>query len=247
MPFSNAYVSSERLIMNELQELISLVAVRCPRKQLPDSYLVVDVETNGFYHTPRPGQEQHVIVQLGCAVVQERRMVDNMALFIKRPAGTMKGEAERVTGITDKILATQGVDPNDAYPQFLALFQLFRDSGCMFMGHNMVSFDAPFIHTDFTQQGYPFQFRPGEYIDTGMMFKAAQMRTVPSPIEDLHKFFMRIGNTHSRVKWNLTGAVRSLNVDKKHGLDMDKAHDAGFDCKATHLLFEELRLLTETV
>ena len=232
--------------MNALQELISEVASRCPKKRLPDSYLVVDVETSGFYHTPRPGQEQHVIVQIGCAAVQERQMVENMALFIKRPAGTMKGDAERVTGITDKILAEQGVEPDEAYPKFLALFQLFRGEGCMFMGHNMVSFDAPFIHADFARQGFSFQFGQGEYIDTGMIFKAAQIRTVPSPPEDLHKFFLRIKDTRSRVHWNLTEAAQMLNVDKKHSLDMAGAHDAGFDCKVTHLLFEGLRQLART-
>jgi len=243
MRFSSAFASSERLTMNALQELILEVATRCPRRQLPDSYLVVDVETSGFNHTPGPGQEQHVISQIGCAIVQERQMVENMALFIKRPAGTMKGEAARITGITDEILAAQGVDPNEAYPKFLALFRLFREKGCMFMGHNMVSFDAPFIHADFMQQGYSFRFEQGEYIDTGMIFKAAQIRTVPSPLEDLHKFFIRIKDTRSRVHWNLTEATQMLNIDKKHGLDMTAAHDAGFDCKVTHLLFEELRRL----
>ena len=232
--------------MNALQELISEVSSRCPGKRLPDSYLVVDVETSGFYHTPQPGQEQHVIVQIGCAAVQKRQMVENMALFIKRPAGTMKGEAKRVTGITDELLAAKGVDPAEAYSKFLALFQLFREEGCMFMGHNMISFDAPFIYTDFKRHGFAFQFGHLEYIDTGMIFKAAQMRTVPGPTEDLHKFFVRIKNTRSRVHWNLTEATQMLNVDKKHGLDMAGAHDAGFDCKVTHLLFEELRLLAGT-
>ena len=115
----------------------------------------------------------------------------------------------------------------------------------MFMGHNMVSFDAPFLAADLKRQAIPFKFKPGEYLDTGMLFKAAQLRTYPGPHESLHQFFLRVKDTRSRVKWRLTLAMERLNLHIEHNIDLRKAHDAGFDCWMTHLLFEELRRLSE--
>jgi hypothetical protein len=45
------------------------------------------------------------------------------------------------------------------------------------------------------------------------------------------------------VKWKLELAVKKLGLGEKHNLNVDEAHDAGFDCRATHYLFEELRQL----
>jgi DNA polymerase III epsilon subunit-like protein len=229
--------------MRALRDLVKRVAERCSGGNLPDSYLVFDLETSGFNHTPRRGQKPDVIVQLGVAVVQDREMTENMAVYIKRPPGTMSDGAREVTGITDELLAEKGVEPEEIYPKLITLFQLYRDSKCMYMGHNMVGFDAPFLAADFERHGHAFKIAPNEYMDTGMLFKAAQLRQSPGQREDLHRFFCRIKDTRSRAKWNLTLATQMLGVDKKHGLDMGAAHDAGFDCRATHLLFEEMRAL----
>ena len=229
--------------MNDLQRLAQTVAARCPNKELPSSYLVVDIETSGF-HWQRE-KDPDVVVQIGFSAVRGREVVKNDAFYIKRPPGTMSQEASEVTGITDEILMEQGIEPSEIYPYFVHLLELYRSSGCMFMGHNMISFDAPFLAADFSRQQIPFQFRQGEYIDTGMLFKASQLRTLPGPHEDLHRFFTRIKNTRSRVKWKLTTAIERLNLHIKHGIDLTKAHDAGFDCWMTHLLFEELRSLAE--
>jgi DNA polymerase III epsilon subunit-like protein len=229
--------------MDAMRNLVTCIAERCPGGRLPDSYLVVDLETSGFHHTPRNGQKPDVIAQVGVAVVQHREMVDNMAVYVKRPPGTMSEGATAATGITDELLGEKGVEPSEIYPKLVNLFQLYRDSRCMFMGHNMVGFDAPFIAADFSRHGYDFKINPNEYVDTGMMFKAAQLRYTPNSSEDLHKFFCRIKDTRSRAKWNLTLSCQMLGVVEKHGLDMAAAHDAGFDCKVTHLLFEEMRAL----
>lgn len=227
--------------MDHLPMLIKEVSKRCPRGCLPDSYLVLDIETNGFNYNPSNGTPPDVITQIGYAAVQQRQLVANDAFLIKRPPGTMTGEALEVTGITDELLQEHGRDPEEIYPKVLELIELYRSSGCMFMGHNFVGFDAHFIHHDFKRHGFTCSFSINESIDTGSIFKAAQLGAQPSPFESLASFQMRIRNTRSRVKWRLEVAADILGLAQSHGVDMSEAHDAGFDCKVTHLVFEELR------
>ena len=227
--------------MEAFVELVAGVAKLCPTGRLPNSYLVFDLETSGFNHSPRGGQKPDVVVQVGIAAVNNGELVDRQAVYIKRPPGTMHGSALEVTGITDEILAEQGVEPEGVYPTVVRLLQLYRDSGAMFVGHNMIGFDIPFLEADLRRHGFDFEFQRNEYIDTGMMFKAAQTRHSPGVGEDLTAFFSRIRDIHSRSKWNLRLAVETFGVDIKHGLNMDEAHDAGFDCLATHLLLCTLR------
>jgi len=232
-----------RYIMQPLQQLMPELARRCPDGRLPDSYLVVDVETSGFRHSPSdPRVKPDVVVQLGYAVVRDRKLVECTDILLKRPPGTMSAGASRVTGITDEILA-DGVEPALVYEQFVELCNVFRGAKMMFIGHNMIFFDAPFIAADSARCGHPFKFAAGEILDSGVIYKAGQMRVIPNARENLHTFMLRVANTHSRVKWNLTLAIQSLGIDKANGLDMSKAHAAGFDCQVTHLLIEELRKL----
>ena len=43
------------------------------------------------------------------------------------------------------------------------------------------------------------------------------------------------------MKWKIPVAVEILQLKELHGINMDEAHDAGFDCRITHLILEELR------
>jgi DNA polymerase III epsilon subunit-like protein len=227
--------------MNDTAKIISAIASRCPGKQLPDDYLVIDIETSGFRFNPPEGEKPDVVVQMGYAAVRDRKVVVNSAHYIKRPRGTMKGEALKVTGITDDILQEQGEEPNEFYPRFVQLLQLYRRSGCMFVGHNIVSFDGPFMSAELRRQGMEFSFGKADFIDTGCIFKAAQMQSRPGPKETLGDYFNRIRHTRSRVKWRLEFAIKSYEIDKKHNLDLEQAHDAGFDCLMTHYLLEAYR------
>jgi DNA polymerase III epsilon subunit-like protein len=226
--------------MEHLPVLIREVGKRCPRGCLPDSYLVLDLETSGFNYNPKNGSKPDVIAQIGYAAVQGRELVANDAYLFKRPPGTMHGEAMEVTGITDEMLAN-GREPKEIIPKILELVHLYRDSGCMFVGHNFISFDAHFLHHDFKRDGFDVTFDIDECVDTGMLFKAAQCGVKPAPFESLSRFQARVRSMRRRVKWNLTIAAEILDLEKSHGIDMSGAHDAGFDCKVTHLVFEELR------
>lgn len=229
--------------MTGLRKLVQEIAKRCPGGVLPSSYLVIDLETSGLNWSRKVNPD--VVVQLGYAAVSKRQLVTNAAFLIKRPAGTMSAEASAVNGITDEMLDKQGAEPAEIYPKLVKLMELYRSSDCMHVGHNIVGFDAPFLAADLERHGIGLKFRSNEFLDTGMMYKAAQLRTYPSPQEDLTRFFARIRDTRSRVRWKLTLAIEQLKLDVKHGIDLTKAHDAAFDCRMTHLLLEELRRLAE--
>lgn len=231
--------------MNSLGRLMQDVAARCPFHRLPNDYLVLDVETSGFYWNPPSGKKADVIVQVGYAVVRDRQMTVNGAHYVKRPAGTMEGEAKEVTGITDEILAEKGEDPQEFYRRLLPLMELFKNSHAMFVGHNILGFDAPFIEADLDRQGLEFSFTPNEVIDTGCLYKAANVGMLPGPGEALDPFFRRVRSLRCPLKWRLEFTITQLGIDKEHNLDLEQAHDAAFDCRLTHLLFEQLRKNSE--
>lgn len=217
-------------------ELMQAVAVRCPGGRLPDTYLVIDLETTGL---PNHGREEYV-TQFGYAAVTDRKLADSHAALLKTPPGWIHPEASRVTGITDEMIQRDGEDPAAFYEKLIKIFALYRGKS-MFVGHNIAKFDCPFLEADFKHHGHSFEFGESESIDTGMIFKASQLFVAPADHESLGQFFHRVSEVRSRMKWNLPFAIRRLGLDMKFGIDLSKAHDAGFDCKMTYYLLEDLR------
>ena len=218
--------------------LLAEIAKRCPLGQLPNDYLVLDLETSGF---KRKSDTPDVIVQVGYAVVCHREITHNTAHYLRRPMGTMYGEAMRVNGITDEMLQKLGEPPVETYQRLLPLLKLYHESKAMFIGHNLLSFDIPFLSFEFKKYNVDFTFSPDEVIDTGCIIKAMKMDLLPGPSEGLGKFLRRIRNARNSHKWSLTHAVDIFELERLYGLDMTRAHDAGFDCRLTHLVLESLR------
>lgn len=231
--------------MDDTKKIVSGIAQRCHGGRLPTDYLVVDIETSGFNYNPPEGKRPDVVVQVGYAAVKDCKLVQQGAHYIKRPRGTMRGKALEITGITDDILHKYGENPRELYVRLIKLFSLYREAQCMFVGHNMISFDAPFLSRELERLGIDFAFKPNEIIDTGCICKAAQMGSLIGPKESLIEYFNRIRQTRSRVKWALEFSIKNYEVDKRFDIDVSKAHDAGVDCYMTHCLLEEFRNYTE--
>lgn len=230
--------------MSTLRNLMQAVGARCQHKHLPDTYLVVDVETSGFQGSINPNSRPACVVQFGVAAVRGRQVTRRDAYFIQRSPGTMQPGATKANRITDDMLVN-GTPPEIFYPRLINLLETFRGDRCPFVGHNVVGFDRKFINMDIAQHGFDFEIKPHEVVDTGLIYKASRMGVEPRADELLSRFFERIAATRSSIKWNLVLTMQELHLDTKFELDLDEAHDAGFDCYMTHLLFEELRQLAD--
>lgn len=230
--------------MASLRQLMDEINNRWPGNSLPTSYLVIDIETSGFPGSKNPNDTEACVVQFGYAAVRDKELVQREAHYLKHPPGTMQPDAERLTGITDEMLAT-GEEPHKFYTKMAKLYKLYADNKLPIVGHNLINFDVPFIGADMNRFDIPQLFDKNLLVDTGMLYKASRLGMAPCEDETLLQFFQRVGETRSRVKWNLSHAIQRLQIDKKYDLDLTAAHDAGYDCYMTHLLLEELRLLAE--
>ena len=219
------------------------VQQRCPKQQLPDDYLVIDVETSGLH----PGND--CIIQVGICPVRGRQPGDWHGIYVQRPGLKLNPKVIEVTGITEKDLAEKGVPAKMVFAEVFDLFSWYRDKGFMFVGHNVAGFDCPFFENDLLRNGFKWKFDHSEIIDTGGLVKGAQLETRFREKESLRDYWMRIRNIRARgVFWALDRyCIPTFKLDQKYGVDTKQAHDAGYDCWVTHLLFEEFRTMHERV
>jgi DNA polymerase III epsilon subunit-like protein len=221
-----------------LGRLIGEVARRCPGGKVPDTYMVFDTETNGtdVYRCK--------ILQVGLCFVKKGEIIDRMAFYVKRGTDVpIPPEAQRVHGITHAKLAAEGIEPAEVIPMVCENFAKWREQGHMFLGHNILAFDAPLIELESQQFGVPWKFRDNEIVDTGMLVKGAQLEMFfRDDAENLRSFYRRVSEVRAKgVYWSLDRHCIDTYGLATYGIDKSKMHDAGEDCVATHFLLSEIR------
>jgi hypothetical protein len=101
------------------------------------------------------------------------------------------------------------------------------------------------ILSEISEGGMRLKFKPDEYLDTLSIEKSVQLFPEISDEEtwlDFCKRAYRLGG--SSVKGSLDNHCSvKYDLAKKHNLDMNKAHEADFDCLLTHYLFQEYKEL----
>jgi DNA polymerase III epsilon subunit-like protein len=226
---------------------------------LPKSYLVFDIETTGV------DINIDLAVQLGWAVVENGAVVDSGARFMNIAAGISredmawlenrvsltKSRVEYKNGIpSGKVYAVSierilsGENPEKVLHDFYKLYQECRQSGMGFVAHNGLRHDQPILDRMLqTMSGgdLRFRFKPDSYFDTLSIEKAVQK--FPELYEretwlDFARRAYHLGG--NKVKGSLDGhcAVK-YGLSEKHGLAMNRAHEADFDCVLTHHLLQE--------
>lgn len=222
--------------------LLEEVKLRCPGKKLPDRYIVFDTETSGV----NP-YECHIL-QLGVAFVESRRVVAVLTQALHREGIFIHPEAIKVHGLTAEKLKAEGIPPKEYIPYLVETFKEYRDLGYMFLGHNMMAFDAPLFEREAKSLGCPFQFGENDILDTGMIVKASQLGLCFKDQETLRGFYKRVSEVRAKgVRWALDKYCYPTYGLVKYGVDISKAHDAGTDCQLAHYLLEELRSLASGV
>ena len=112
------------------------------------------------------------------------------------------------------------------------------------IGHNLAAFDVPFFEAECERVGVEFKFPEANMIDTGMFIKSAELGRTVLDTEYYRPmaFYRRIKGQRRRGAYYSLGkfCFEYWRLDLKYGADMDRAHDAGYDCWVTSLVLQEL-------
>lgn len=231
------------------------------RKQgfpFPENYYVFDCETTGL------DTNKDYITEIGLIVVTNRRPEsDPVTVYLNwlRPgvigANDFKSrvnytrkklrEINKEYHYKEENLKTKGKDPGGIIEVLYKYFKEQQDNHGYFLTHNGINYDTLILQSHFARVlGKQFEFDPKYVIDTGLLEKARQTNIWIGDNEHLASFYARILDKYSRSKWSLTDhCIPKYRLHEMHNLDLSKAHNAGFDCTATHLLFEEFRQQSE--
>lgn len=221
-----------------MKRLLNETAMRCPNGRMPDTYLVFDTETSGT------DPYRDAVMQYGFCVVEKRMKANRFAFIVKRPPDFIVAPgAFAVHHIDQARMQKEGIEPEVLIPEIANTLETYRKHGCLFVGHNMISFDAPFFERESKQHGCPFSFGPNEIIDTGMLVKASRLGMYFSPDDTIRSFARRVSEVRAKgIYWSLDRyCFDAFNLGGRSGIDKSAAHDASVDCELTHHLLEELR------
>jgi len=219
-----------------MKQLLTEIASRCPGGKLPESYLVFDTETSGVNPT------KDKILQYGFGVVKEGQLVDHFSILVNRPGLKIAPGAVAVHGISEEKMAAEGMDAEAAFNEVLSTFQAYRCAEQMFVGHNMIAFDAELFENESRHWGKEFRFGENEIFDTGMVVKAAQLGMYFDQRDSIRSWARKVSEVRARgVYWSLDRHCFSAFKLSKFGLDKEAAHDAGEDCQLTHFLVKRFK------
>jgi DNA polymerase III epsilon subunit-like protein len=231
---------------------------------LPDSYLVFDIETTGL------DVNVDLPAQIGWAVVENNKLVDTGARFMNWTANSSK---ENYDWLVHRVATTKrqfefkhgyatgsvysvsiermaaGENPEQVLSEFYRLFSECRKNGFGFIAHNGLRHDQPILDRVISGMSggeMRFRFKPNDYFDTLSLEKSVQIFPDIDQNESWLDFARRAYHLGGhKVKGSLDRhcAVK-YDLSNKHGLSMDKAHEADFDCVLTHHLLQEYKQLS---
>lgn len=219
-----------------MQKLLAEIAKRCPGGHLPNDYLVYDTETSGT----DPSKDR--ILQHGFCIVRDRKRVDSFSQLVRHEGLIIPAGATKVHGITTERMNKEGMPAAEFLPYLADTLRAYREAGLMFVGHNMIAFDAPLLEMEFRRAGIDFKFEAHEVIDTGALVKAIQLGMYFGLDDTLRNFARRVAEVHARgVFWSLDRYCYDTYDLGRSGIRKDAAHDAANDCILTHCLLETFR------
>jgi len=229
--------------------------------ELPSNYLVFDIETTGLdINVDLPAQ-------IGWAVIENNKLVDSGSKFmnwadncspedyrwlVDRVART-KQQFEFKNGYaTGSVYSVsvermkEGENPEKVLSQFHNLYSDCRKNGFSFIAHNGLRHDQPIIDRvlhNMSGGELRFRFKPNDYFDTLSLEKSVQIFPEVMSNENWLDFARRAYHLGGhKVKGSLDRHCSvKYDLPSKHGLSMDKAHEADFDCVLTHHLLQEYK------
>ena len=233
---------------------------------LPINYLVFDLETTGLDFN------NDLVVQLGYAIVMNKRLVD-CDYFIpnwthnrdhhfcewlhNRMENTKKSMNSRNQDGTNSYkhsidrMKNQGVPPVEAFTQFLDIIKICKSHNFSMIAHNGLRFDQPMLNSNIKHalgdhEGFEFEKLGINYYDTMAIERGIQSRIDINPEDNWMSFTRRLVYEGGKIYSSLEKhCAPKYNLIKKYNMIGD-AHEADFDCRLTHYLFEEFRSICES-
>lgn len=192
----------------------------------PTTYLVFDFETTGL----KPATDR--IIQVGLCRVSESGEVD-LDRWLVRQTVPIAPDAAAVHGITAGDLQAHGISPEESLARLLPQLSA---AACL-VGHNVQSFDVPFLLAECRRLKMPPP-RCADIIDTAAHYKGRKLGMSRRKDESHQGYAERVLSVRSR---GLTFSISACLSDLKITTNAPDLHDAGGDAFATHLILCALR------
>lgn len=139
-------------------------------------------------------------------------------------------------------IESKGQEPSDVIKTVLDTIKTVHENGAVLVAHNGCAFDIPWLIYNAKRYGLAYEWPDEQLLDTGMQIKTAIIGKRILPTQTYRQFYTKIGETFAK------GAYFALErfcepffkLKEVYGIDMSKAHDAGFDAVVTNLVAREL-------
>jgi DNA polymerase III epsilon subunit-like protein len=232
---------------------------------LPVNYLVFDVESTGLDFN------NDMVVQLGYAVVVNKELVEcdyfiadwthnrdkhfcdwleNRMEATKANMQARSTSAELMYKHSIARMKQHGVPVHEAFTNFMDIIKICKSHNFSLIAHNGLRFDQPMLNNNIKQvlgdhENFEFEKMGVNYFDTMAIERGLQSRISPFPDDNWASFTSRLVNEGGRIYSSLDRhCAKKYNLINKYNMS-GSAHEADFDCKLTHYLFEEYRKMCE--
>ncbi len=207
--------------------------------ELHNGYAVIDLEMAGA--DPHTG----LIIEMAVGVFRpgQKLVTDRVLVKIDRP---IPKSIVRLTGITDRDLASGGIPIGNALAWFME-----RTSGLPLVGHNVLESDRPYLveaarrHRQAVDEGlYPrlvsdedLDLAAERFIDTAGLYKGYLLGEYPQKGESHRDYVQRVNGLGAYgIRTGLTAACEDLGIPASR----IRAHRAMGDVVRNRFLFEKL-------
>lgn len=170
-PIEDISASSSNYLKIKYPQITEKKIKSCPIDYVPNSYVILDLETTGL------NPKEDSIIEIGCIKIKEGKEVDRFETFIK-PAEAISERITEITGINNEMIVNA--------PQFNyianQLWKFLKDE--IIVGHN-VKFDINFLYENFLNSlGLSFY---NNYLDTLSLSREVYQDVESYKLEDLAK------------------------------------------------------------
>lgn len=156
--------------------------------------------------------------------------------LLKHPGLVVSEEITRITGITQALIDAEGILPEMALAQMLAMLDNTAEEPIENVTHNGIRFDLSFLMAECRRQLAWHSSREvavrqrlfAGAIDTAAMFKARQLRMKQGLTETRLAFYQRALSIQARgLRYNVAACCAEL------GIPLGEQHRALADCRST--------------